>query len=334
MAVCPPTNALVTAFDRLQATRLPLDPNAHWVSGEHVDPADKAVVAIVHGLLPDVMNALQKTGGIEQMRVDAAMPEPRVASPHLTTNRGSVTLKLRLDPVSGKEMKLLAENVSRAAALLVKTALEVLGPTRANTNRSVAIVQHDNSVIADHKDQASASLKLNVMRNASLHACTSCQTGAKSGFEMRFDVGSQHLGCGGPKRPPRTLGAGAKTRLESRMTKFTARCICSAQTLEPTATSHCGRQHPVPQDTRAFPDGGGVDETGGRRISGVNRIKTLQCVLRGRLHEGVPVLQQVRQMQKVKRVHCTEPATGRKNKIRFFFCVTKFFFSCLVDMHA
>ena len=39
-----------------------------------------------------------------------------------------------------------------------------------------------------------------------------CQNGAKSGFEMCFG--------------PSTLGAGAKTSLESRMKKFTPQCVC------------------------------------------------------------------------------------------------------------
>ena len=39
-----------------------------------------------------------------------------------------------------------------------------------------------------------------------------CQNGAKSGFEMCFG--------------PSTLGAGAKTRLESRIKKFTPHCVC------------------------------------------------------------------------------------------------------------
>ena len=42
------------------------------------------------------------------------------------------------------------------------------------------------------------------------------QNGAKSGFEMCFDIGSQHV-----------LGAGAKTRLESRIKEFTPHCICT-----------------------------------------------------------------------------------------------------------
>ena len=39
-----------------------------------------------------------------------------------------------------------------------------------------------------------------------------CQDGAKSGFEMCFG--------------PSTLDAGAKTRLESRIKKFTPHCMC------------------------------------------------------------------------------------------------------------
>ena len=46
------------------------------------------------------------------------------------------------------------------------------------------------------------------------------QNGAKSGFEMCFG--------------PSTQGAGAKTRLESRIKKFTPHCICRPCTLERT----------------------------------------------------------------------------------------------------
>ena len=46
----------------------------------------------------------------------------------------------------------------------------------------------------------------------SLHNAPFFQNGAKSGFEMCFG--------------PSTLGAGAKTRLESRIKKFTPHCVC------------------------------------------------------------------------------------------------------------
>ena len=45
-----------------------------------------------------------------------------------------------------------------------------------------------------------------------LHPAPLFQNGAKSGFEMCFG--------------PSTLGAGAKTRLESRIKKFTPHCVC------------------------------------------------------------------------------------------------------------
>ena len=46
-----------------------------------------------------------------------------------------------------------------------------------------------------------------------LHIAPFFQNGAKSGFEMCFGLS--------------TLGAGAKTRLESRLKKFTPHCVCS-----------------------------------------------------------------------------------------------------------
>ena len=47
--------------------------------------------------------------------------------------------------------------------------------------------------------------------NPKLHRAPFFQNGAKSGFEMCFG--------------PSTLGAGAKTRLESRIKKFTPHCV-------------------------------------------------------------------------------------------------------------
>ena len=67
----------------------------------------------------------------------------------------------------------------------------------------------------------------------SLHNAPFFQNGAKSGFEMCFGLS--------------TLGAGAKTRLESRIKKFTPHCICRPtrrQTLcprPPKTLRSCGK---------------------------------------------------------------------------------------------
>ena len=72
----------------------------------------------------------------------------------------------------------------------------------------VASNDPDARWMAKYRDEAwlaSVNLKL-------LHNATFFQNGAKSGFEMCFG--------------PSTLGAGAKTCLESRIKKITPHCVC------------------------------------------------------------------------------------------------------------
>ena len=65
-----------------------------------------------------------------------------------------------------------------------------------------AVLHHNNTLPSSHHP---VYLKF-------LHSVPFFQNGAKSGFEMCFGL--------------RTLGAGAKTRLESRIKKFTPHCVC------------------------------------------------------------------------------------------------------------